>query len=208
MSHELQPPTTPPTRPLLIVLSGPSGAGKDAVLSRMRKSDYPLKYITTVTTRPHRASETKDIDYHFVSEEKFQAMIEHNELLEWATVYGNWYGVPRKPIKQALDTGQDTIVKVDVQGAATIKKILPEAVFIFLMPPSREELKKRLKQRQTESSVDLDLRIRTAEEELKQLSLFDYVVFNRQGEIDRAVDEIQSIITAEKHRATPREISL
>jgi len=208
MSHELQSPITPPTRPLLIVLSGPSGAGKDAVLSRMRKSDYPLKYITTVTTRPHRASETNNIDYHFVSEEKFQAMIERNELLEWATVYGNWYGVPRKPVKQALDTGQDTVVKVDVQGAAAIKKILPEAVFIFLMPPSREELKQRLKQRHTESSVDLDLRIRTAEEELKQLSLFDYVVLNRQGEIDRAVAKIQSIITAEKHRATPREISL
>jgi len=208
MSHEHQSPTTPPTRPLLIVLSGPSGAGKDAVLSRMRNSDYPLKYITTVTTRPHRASETNNVDYHFVPEEKFQAMIERNELLEWATVYGNWYGVPKKPVKQALDAGQDTVVKVDVQGAAAIKKILPEAVFIFLMPPSREELKQRLKQRHTESSVDLDLRIKTAEEELKQLSLFDYVVFNRQGEIDRAVAKIQSIITAEKHRATPREISL
>jgi len=135
-------------------------------------------------------------------------MIERNELLEWATVYGNWYGVPKKPVKQALDAGQDTVVKVDVQGAAAIKKILPEAVFIFLMPPSREELKQRLKQRHTESSVDLDLRIKTAEEELKQLSLFDYVVFNRQGEIDRAVAKIQSIITAEKHRATPRKISL
>jgi len=208
MSHEHQSPTTPPTRPLLIVLSGPSGAGKDAVLSRMRNSDYPLKYITTVTTRPHRASETNNVDYHFVPEEKFQAMIERNELLEWATVYGNWYGVPKKPVKQALDAGQDTVVKVDVQGAAAIKKILPEAVFIFLMPPSREELKQRLKQRHTESSVDLDLRIKTAEEELKQLSLFDYVVFNRQGEIDRAVAKIQSIITAEKHRATPRKISL
>jgi len=208
MSREKQPPATLPARPLLIVLSGPSGAGKDAILTRMRESNCPLKYITTLTTRPRRPAETNNVDYHFVPVEKFQEMIERNELLEYASVYGNWYGVPKKPVKQALDAGQDTIVKVDIQGAATIRKILPGAVIIFLMPPSLEELKQRLKQRHTEAPIDLALRIKTAEEEIKQLSSFDYVVFNRQGEIDRAVSEIQSIVTAEKCRVARREITL
>jgi len=207
MSRESQSPVNPPKRPLLIVLSGPSGAGKDAVLTRIRESNYPLNYITTVTTRPQRATERDNIDYHFISTKKFQKMIENNELLEWANVYGNWYGVPKKPVKQALHKGQDTIVKVDIQGATTIKKILPQAVFIFLTPPSTEELRLRLKQRHTESSFDLALRTKTAEEEIKQLSLFDYVVFSRQNEIDRAVADIEAIITAEKCRVTPRKVS-
>ena len=201
-------PYNPPSSPLLIVLSGPSGVGKDAVLARMRASGYPLEYITTVTTRRQRAKERNKVDYHFISMERFQEMIARNELLEWANVYGNWYGVPKQPVKQALDRGQDIIVKVDIQGAATIKKILPQAVFIFLMPPSMEELITRLKQRHTESSFNLALRIETAEEEIKQLPLFDYMVINRHDEIDLAVSEIASIITAEKCRVTPREIAL
>jgi len=135
-------------------------------------------------------------------------MIENKELLEWAKVYGNWYGVPKQPVKQALEKGRDIMVKIDVQGAATIKKILPGAVFIFLMPPSREELATRLKDRHTESSLDSDLRLKTAEEEIKQLPLFDYVVVNKQDEIDSAVSDIEAIITAEKRRVAPREISL
>ncbi|MBA7661328.1 Guanylate kinase [subsurface metagenome] len=208
MSRKSQPPLNLSPRPLLIVLSGPSGVGKDAILTRMREFGYPLEYITTVTTRPRRASERDHIDYHFISAEKFQDMIKHDKLLEWANVYGNWYGVPKEPVKLALDSGQDTIVKVDIQGVDAIKKILPQAVFIALMPPSKEELKLRLKQRHTESSFDLGLRIKTAEEELKQLSLFDYVVFSRRGEINRAVSDIAAIITAEKCRITPREITL
>jgi len=135
-------------------------------------------------------------------------MIEHNDLLEWANIYGNWYGVPKQPVKQALDKGQDVIVKVDIQGATTIKKILPQAVFIFLMPPSTEELATRLKQRHTESPFDLALRLKTAEEEIKQLPLFDYVVLNKQDDIDSAVSHIAAIITAEKCRVTPKEVAL
>lgn len=208
MSLKSQSPINLPKRPLLIVLSGPSGVGKDALLTRMRELNYPVECITTATTRPRRASERDHIDYHFISAEKFQQMIKHDELLEWANVYGNWYGVPKRPIKQALDSGQDTIVKVDIQGATTIKKILPQAVFIFLMPPSVEELRLRLKKRHTELSFDLALRTKTAEEEIKQLSLFDYVVFSQRNEIDRAVADIVAIITAEKCRVIPREITL
>ena len=207
-SHESQAPSNRPARSLLIVLSGPSGTGKDAVLSQMKQLGYPLEYIVTVTTRPKRAEEKNNVNYHFVSMEKFQEMIKNNELLEWANVYGNWYGVPKQPIKQALDKGQDIIVKVDSQGAATIKKILPQAVFIFLVPPSMEELVLRLKQRHTESPFDLALRTKTAEEEIKQLSLFDYIVVNKRGEIDLAVSDIKAIITAEKCRVAPREIAL
>ena len=207
-SHKSEHPFNLPSKPLLIVLSGPSGAGKDAVLSRMKKSGYPVEFITTVTTRPQRTGEKNNVDYYFVSMESFQRMIENKELLEWANVYGNRYGVPKQPVKQALDRGRDIIVKVDIQGAATIKKILPQAVFIFFVPPSREELVTRLKQRHTESSFDLALRIKTAEEEIKQLPLFDYVVVNQRDEIDLAVSAIEAIITAEKHRVTPREISL
>ena len=195
-------------RPLFIVLSGPSGAGKDAILTRMKESDYPLEYITTVTTRPRRAKERDNIDYHFISTERFQEMITGNELLEWANVYGNRYGVPKQPVKQALDKGQDIIVKVDIQGAATIKKILPEAVFIFLMPASIEELATRLNQRHTESPSNLALRTETAEEEIKQLPLFNYVVVNKRDEIDLAVSDIEAIITAEKCRVVPREVCL
>ena len=207
MSRKNHTPSELPARPLVIVVSGPSGVGKDAVLTRMKMLGYPLEYITTVTTRPQRAKERDNTDYHFITRERFQEMLENKELLEWANVYGNWYGVPTKPVKEALGKGQDIIIKVDVQGAASIKKILPQAVFIFLIPPTVEELTIRLKQRQTESPFDLALRVKTAEEEIKQLALFDYIIVNKQDEIDRAVSDIKAIITAEKCRVTPREIT-
>ena len=208
VTRKSQLPFNLPTRPLLIVLSGPSGVGKDAILTRMKELGYPFEYITTVTTRPQRAAERDNVDYHFISAERFQEMIEHKKLLEWAKVYGNWYGVPKEAVKKALDRGQDVMVKIDVQGAATIKKIMPQAVFIFLISPSMEELVERLKQRRTESSFDLALRIKIGEEEIKQLPLFDYIVVNKPGEIDQAASDIKAIITAEKCRVTPREVTL
>ncbi|MBI2859995.1 MAG: guanylate kinase [Chloroflexi bacterium] len=192
--------------PLLVVLSGPSGAGKDALLTRIRQRGFPVEFITTVTTRQQRPAEQDYVDYHFTTEAAFQRMLEKSELLEWANVYGNWYGVPKGPIKQALKQGRDAIVKVDVQGAATIKKLVPEAVFIFLTPPSLEELARRIEGRRTESAPELALRSRTAEAELKQIYLFDYVVISRQDQVDRAAAETEAIITAEKCRVHPRHI--
>ena len=203
-----QPPLPRLTKPLLVVLSGPSGVGKDAVLARMKASGYPLKYITTLTTRLRRPNETNGTDYHFVSTQQFQDMMKNNELLEWAEVYGNWYGIPKAEVKKALERGEDVIVKIDIQGAVTIKKIIPQAVFIFLVPPSIDDLCLRLKQRHTESPSDFTLRLKTAEEEMKQLSLFDYIVINRGDEIDQAVAGIMAIITAEKCRLIPHEIKL
>ncbi len=197
-----------PQSPLLIVLSGPSGVGKDAVLTRLRESGYPLRYITTLTTRLQRPNEEDGFDYLFVSEAKFREMLDGNALMESANVYGNWYGVPRAAVKGALDRGEDVIIKIDVQGAATIRRIAPRAVFIFLTAPSIEGLSNRLGQRLTESPDQLAVRLKTAEEEMKQLYLFDYVVVNREGEIDAAVSGIEAIITAEKCRVNPRQIEL
>ncbi|UCG10134.1 MAG: guanylate kinase [Dehalococcoidia bacterium] len=187
-------------QPLLVVLSGPSGAGKDAVIAKLKDSDFPVERIVTVTTRPRRAIESDSVDYHFVSPEEFQKMIRGKKLLEWASVYGNWYGVPKEAVKRALERRQDVMLRTDVQGAATIKKTMPQAILIFLMPASMEELDTRLKQRHTESSLDLAVRTRIAEEEIKRLPLFDYVVFNRQGKIDSAVADIKAILRAEKCR--------
>jgi len=198
----------PPVKPLLFILSGPSGVGKDAVLNRMKASDYPLKYVTTLTTRPRRSNEKDNIDYHFVSADKLQEMIKNTELLEWAEVYGNRYGVPKEPVRQALHQGQDVMLKVDIQGVANIKKIVPQAVTIFLIPSSMGELEVRLKRRHTESAFDLSRRLKIAETEMKELSCFDYAIVNREGEIDRAVADIKAIITAEKCRVNPREITL
>jgi guanylate kinase len=208
MSHDGLSPLGQTARPLLIVLSGLSGVGKDAVLSRLKQSSYPLEFIVTVTTRAPRPNETDGVHYRFVSENDFQEMIDRHELLEWASVYGNMYGVPRGPVKKALEEGKDVIVKVDVQGASTVKKILPEAVFIFLTTPSMEELASRLRQRRTESPADLELRLKTAESELEKLPLFDYAVINREGELERAAADIEAIISAEKCRVKPRHLAL
>jgi guanylate kinase len=193
-------------KPLLTVLSGPSGVGKDAVLTRMKNLGRPFHYVVTATTRPRRVREKNEIDYYFLSKEEFQQMINKGQLLEWAKVYGNYYGVPKGEITQALSKGKDVIVKVDIQGAATIKKILPQAVFIFLMPPSMEELELRLKQRHSESSVDLALRLKRAEEEMESLALFDYVITSHQDKLDDIVSQIDAIVAAEKCRVKPRVI--
>jgi guanylate kinase len=208
MSRENSSPLNLSSRPLLIVLSGLSGVGKDAVLNGLKQSAFPLEFVVTVTTRAPRPGEKNGVHYHFVSEAEFQKMVEGNQLLEWATVYGKHYGPPREPVRQALRDGKDVIIKVDVQGVANIKKIVPEAVFIFLAAPSMGELAERLRQRRTETDADLELRLKAAAEEMEKLPLFDYLVVNRQGELDRAVADIEAIITAEKCRVTPRDISL
>ena len=195
-------------RPLLVVLSGPSGVGKDAVLNYLKKSSPSFKFVTTMTTRRCRPNEKNNVDYHFVNRDEFEKLRDSNELLESANVYDNWYGVPKEPVRQALKQGFDVIIKVDVQGAATIKKLAPQALFIFLMPPSIDELTNRLKQRYTESAESLAVRLQACDNELKQISHFDYIVINHRNQIESAVNEVKAIITAEKCRVQQREINI
>jgi len=201
-------PLTSPVLPLLIVISGPSGVGKDAVLNYLKSHETGIKFVTTLTTRKKRPAETDGKDYTFISVDEFENLLKNNELMEHANVYGNWYGVPKQQIRDALHSGKDCVVKVDVQGASTIKKLAPKGVFIFLMPPSLKELENRLKKRYTESGEQLKLRLDTARSEVKKVRQFDYVVINRNGALEEAIGEIRAIIRAEKCRVKQRHTSL
>jgi len=191
---------------LLLILSGPSGAGKDALLNRMKELGVPFHYVVTSTTRPPRTGEKDGVEYTFVSESGFQEMLQRGDLVESAKVYGYWYGVPKHEVKQALDEGKDVVLKIDVQGAATIRNLLPGAVLVFLTLPSLEEYEKRLRQRKTESDTDLKVRLGKVTEEMRSMLIFDYVVVNRQDELDGAVDQIKAIVAAEKCRVNPRVV--
>lgn len=181
-----------------MVISGPSGAGKDTVLNRMKERGVEADFIVTTTTRPRRNYEVHGISYNFVSPTTFEEMIENNDLLEYAQVYGNWYGVPKRAVSQALERGSDAIIKVDIQGAVSIKNNLPGACFVFITPPKIAELPGRLKRRNTESETERELRLKTAGSEFEKLSVFDYIVLNPEGEIDAAVEDVLAIIRAEK----------
>ena len=192
--------------PLLVVLSGPSGVGKDSVLRELKVQDHKWRFTVTVTTRSQRPGEEDGVDYFFLDRDTFHQKVEGGDFLECAQVYGNWYGVPRDQVSDALGNGMDVIIKADVQGAATIKAAVPDAILIFLMPPSTDELERRLRERKTETTPDLELRIRTAMDELYQLTLFDYVVVN--DALESAVSHISAIVTAEKCRIPSRRVSL
>ena len=196
------------TTPLLIVVSGPSGAGKDTVMERMKERGLPFHFVVTATTRPKRDSETHGKDYLFVSKEEFARMIEANELMEYAIVYGDYKGIPKGQVRQALASGKDVVMRVDVQGAETVRKFAPDALMIFITAENEEELERRLRDRKTETSDSLALRIATARKELQRLDAFDYVIINRDFYLDETVDTICAIIDAEHHRVQQRKVSL
>ena len=194
--------------PLLIVLSGPSGVGKDAVLSKMRGDCEHYHFTVTATTRAKRPSEHDRVDYIFHSVESFRSMIDKNELLEWAEVYGNFYGVPRDQVRDAMRTGKDVIIKIDVQGAESIKKIAPEAVFIFLMPPNVQDLESRLTRRLSETTSTLKLRLMTAQGEMEKASDFDHVIVNHEGLLGETITELNRVVETERLRIPPRTVSI
>ena len=194
--------------PLLVVISGPSGVGKDSVIKAMKERDLPFNFVVTATTRAKREDEVHGVDYFFVTTEDFVSMIEDDELLEYATVYEDYKGVPKTQVRQALDSGKDVIMRVDVQGAATIREISPQACLIFLTAQNDAELVERLKLRKTETPRSLNKRIATAREELQRMHEFDYVVLNRDSHLDEAVDTILAIIRAEHHRTSPQKVTL
>ena len=197
-----------PYEPLLVVISGPSGVGKDTVLDHMKERGLPFHFVVTATTRPKRPDEIEGQDYFFVEEAVFLKMIEEGELIEHALVYDQYKGVPRQQVREAMDSGQDVVLRVDVQGAKTIRGLASEALLIFLIASDEEELERRLRKRRTESEDSLQLRLQTAREELEYLDIFDYVVLNADSRVDKAVDAILAIIEAEHHRVDPRRVTL
>lgn len=192
--------------PLLVVLSGPSGVGKDAALDALKLLDRPWHFVVTATTRTQRQGEQDGVDYIFLETGAFLKMKERDELLECAQVYGNWYGVPRNQVRQGLRNGKDVFLKVDVQGADSVRELAPEALFIFMIPSSLDDLRSRLTLRMTEKPSEMELRISIAESELGRVGEYDYRVVNREGQLEQAVAEIDAIITAEKCRTRPRVV--
>ena len=194
--------------PLVVVLSGPSGVGKDATIARIKQTGVKFHYVVTATTRDKRPGEADGVDYYFLGRDDFMKKIKRHDFIEYAEVYGNYYGVPKNEIRQALQKGQDVIIKVDVQGATTLKKKIADAVFIFLLPPSLEDLLERLKSRNADSEFAVNTRIRKAEAELEHLPLFDYCVINYNNNLDRTAEAVAGIIKAEKFRVKPRVVTL
>lgn len=198
-------PVCPPPNPLIIVISGPSGVGKDALIKKLRESRDSLHFVVTATSRPMRPGEENGKDYYFVSKEEFLTMIDKNELLEYALVYGDYKGIPKKQIREYMAKGYDIILRVDIQGAQTLRRVLGDsAVFVFLMADCETALVERLVERKTESREELLVRIATAREEIKHVKNFDYVVVNAEGKLDVAVKLVESIIDAEKAKVQQR----
>ena len=197
-------PQASPAPPLLVVISGPSASGKGSLLAALRELDRPWHFAVTATTRPMRSGEVDGKDYIFLDVDTFLRMRERDELLESAQVYDRWYGVPRQQVRDPLIAGRDVILEIDVQGAATIRNIAPEALTIFVMPASMDELRSRLAGRGTEDGAEMQRRLDEASVELGRMHEFDYRVVNRNGQLDDAVHEIDSIIAAEKCRVNPR----
>ncbi len=192
-------------RPLLIVISGTSGVGKDAVIKALKLRNLPLHFVITATSRPPRADEIDGRDYFFYTPKEFEERIQRGEFIEHARVYEDYKGVPRSQIEEALKSGKDVVAKVDVQGAATLRRLYPQAVVIFIIPRTVEEWTNRLKRRNTETEESMKIRVETAKKEVDQIELFDYIVVNAEGEIEKAVDDIINIINAEHHRVEHRK---
>ena len=197
-----------PAPPLLVILSGPSGVGKDAALEELKKLDRQWYFAVTATTRKMRDGERDGVDYIFLDEDTFAKMRERDEFLESAQVYGRWYGVLRNQVRNGLKSGRDVILNIDVQGAETVRRLIPEAVSIFMLPASLDELRGRLTGRMTETPSEMELRLKVAEEELARVSDFDYRVVNRDNCLEQAISDIDAIISAEKCRMKPRMAQL
>ena len=196
----------PRPEPLLIVLSGPSGAGKDTVVQRMKERGLPFHFVVTATTRHQRPNEVDGRDYFFVSKDEFARMIEQDELFEYAVVYGDYKGNAKQQVRKALASGKDVVMRLDVQGAETVRKLAPDALLIFITTDNEDELVNRLKQRKTETSDSLAIRIATARKELQRVEAFDYIIINHDFLLDHTVDIVRAIIDSEHHRVKQRKV--
>jgi guanylate kinase len=196
------------TNPLLIVISGPSGVGKDSIVQRMMERGFPFHFVVTATTREKRANEIHGKDYLFVSKDEFARMIEEDELIEYAIVYGDYKGIPKAQVREALASGKDVVMRLDVQGAESVRKLSQDALLIFITCDSEEELEHRLRERKTESADSLSLRIATARKELQRIDAFDYVIVNHDFHLDDTVEKVRAIIAAEHLKVHHRKVNL
>jgi len=194
--------------PLLIVISGPSGVGKDSIVQRMMERGMPFHFVVTATTREKRETEEHGKDYWFLSKDEFARMIEHNELIEYAIVYGDYKGIPKAQVREALESGKDVVMRLDVQGAETVRKLAPGALLIFITCESEDELERRLRERKTETADSLSLRIATARKELQRIEAFDYVIVNHDFHLDDTVNKVRAIIDAEHLKVQHRKVIL
>jgi guanylate kinase len=195
---------------MLVIISGPSGVGKDTIIAALRRRprDPDFHYVVTCTTRAPREGERDGVDYHFLSRTAFAAQRDGGQLLEWADVHGHWYGTPRHDVVVALRAGRDVILKIDVQGAHSVKSRVPDALLVFVVPPSMETLFARLRSRATESADELEVRQRNAAIELARQEDYDQVVVNETGQVDRTAERIDAIVVAERARHPRRRIRL
>lgn len=182
-------------RGILFVVSAPAGCGKDTILEQALKRDINLHYSVSATTRAMRAGEVDGVSYHFRTREEFQQMIAENQLLEHTEYCGNFYGTPRKAVEDMLSEGKNVVLKIEIEGAANVKKLFPEAVLIFILPPSMGELSRRLHKRGTEDEETIQKRLLQAKTELSHAKEYDYVIVN--GELEKAVDDLAAIVSAE-----------
>jgi guanylate kinase len=195
-------------QPLLILISGPSGVGKDSVVKALFRRQLPLHFVVTTTNRAPRVDEKEGVDYFFVSKQQFEEFIARDEMLEYAVVYGHYKGIRKAQIREAMRSGKDVIVRLDVQGVKRVKSLCQEAVTIFIVPANAAEWQLRLKNRNTETPEDFQLRMETARYELQQLPEYDYVVVNARDRLEETVNVIEAIINTEHHRVHPRRITL
>ena len=198
-----------PASGLVFVLSGPSGVGKSSLIERLKRDDFPITHCVTATTRPRRQGEEHGVHYYFLADAEYDALLEKGQFLEHAVVHNLYrYGIPLHSIRDALRRGQDVILAPDVQGASTVRWKLPNAITIFLRPPSLDELAPRLAARGTEATEERHIRLATAEREMQRMSEYDYVIVNHRDRLDQAVGDLKAIIMAERLRVCPRTVTL
>lgn len=185
---------------ILLVVSGPSGAGKGTICKALLNKNDQIKLSVSATTRKPRNGEVHGVNYFFIEKEEFAKMIENGEFLEYAQIYDNFYGTPKAAIIECLEKGQDVILEIEMQGARQIKEVYPEGVFIFVLPPSLEELKSRIVGRGTETQEEIEKRFSCAFEEINQIVNYDYFIVNE--DIEKSVSDVEAIICAEKNKVT------